>query len=169
METVAGTFRSIEEARRAVSHLRHAGFSPAQFSVTTSLMISNAQAGTESLFTTDIVQLDAQGTGPFGPLWIRQDTARPSLGLHAIMPSATRPGFDVSSFFDVFMELSTDGVNYIPADRSLRLQAASPPSGPGTLFIMGVNAAGIALNWLGAHQLQTAKRRGFISLGVEQR
>ena len=129
-------------------------FSPAQLIGPAVLKISNN--GSPSQFDTSLVQFQVQGQTPFGVLFIRESPTLPSLGQHSVQPTAR--GYQVSSFFDVFLELSTDGVNYIPADRSIRVQASAPPSSPGSLFIKGITGGGGTLQWLGPFTLQSAPK-----------
>ena len=129
-------------------------FSPAQLIGPAVLKISNN--GSPSQFDTSLVQFQVQGQTPFGVLFIRESPTLPSLGQHSVQPTAH--GYQVSSFFDVFLELSTDGVNYIPADRSIRVQASAPPASPGSLFIKGIAAGGGTLQWLGPFTLQSAPK-----------
>jgi len=121
--------------------------------------ISNTTAGaaTMSTFDTEMVQLDVTGNTPFGPFRLRESPSRPSLGKHTIRP--VPGGFRISSFFDVFLELSTDnGITWIPADRAIRVEASAPPAGPGALFITRNPASGkIRLQWLGNYQLQSSE------------
>jgi hypothetical protein len=63
------------------------------------------------LFDSEIVQLDAVIPIPGTPgVRLRESPTRPSLGTTMVTtsPSLSRP-FNVSSFFDIFTELSTDG------------------------------------------------------------
>ena len=87
---------------------------------------------------------------------LRESPTRQSLGKHTIRPATG--GFRISSFFDVFLELSTDqGVSWIPADRAIRVEASAPPPAPGALFITRSAQSGkISLQWLGNYQLQSA-------------
>jgi hypothetical protein len=78
------------------------------------------------------------------------------MGRHTIRSDPR--GYRISSFFDVFTELSTDGgVTWIPANRSIRLEASAPPAAPGSLFITK-NAAGsgATLQWLGPFTVQSS-------------
>jgi hypothetical protein len=117
---------------------------------------TSAAGDTTSTFDTEMVQMNLSGIGPFGPVMLRESPTKQSLGKHTIRSDPR--GFRVSSFFDVFTELSTDGgVTWIPADRSIRIEASAPPAAPGSLFI-SKNAAGsgASLEWLGPFTLQSS-------------
>jgi hypothetical protein len=121
--------------------------------------ISNTTTGSASMssFDTEMLQLDLSGQGVLGPFMIRESPSKQSLGKHTIRPSSG--GFRISSFFDVFLELSTDaGATWIPADRSIRVEASAPPPAPGALFISkSPGSVKYRLQWLGDYQLQSSE------------
>jgi hypothetical protein len=131
---------------------------PAQASGPLSVTISNTTpAGNPtSSFDTEIVSLNLAGTSPeFGNFMLRESPTRQSLGQHSIRQDPR--GFRVSSFFDVFLELSTDGgSSWIPADRSIRVQASTPPAAPNSIFVTSYTQTGLVLNWLGSFTPQSA-------------
>jgi hypothetical protein len=87
-----------------------------------------SDTGSTGFFETEMLALSLNGNGPFGPFMIRESPTKQSLGKHTLRSSTQ--GFLVSSFFDVFLELSTDGgQSWIPADRSIRVQVGNPPCG----------------------------------------
>jgi hypothetical protein len=115
---------------------------------------NNTGTGSTSFFDTEMLQLSLQGNGPFGPFMIRESPTKQSLGRHTIRSDPR--GFRISSFFDVFLELSTNGgENWIPADRSIRVQASSPPAAPNSIFVSR-DLDVLILNWLGSFTLQSA-------------
>ena len=131
-------------------------WSPAQASGPVNIKISNTtlSGNTTSTFDTEMLQLDLSGTSPqFGNFRLRESPTLQSLGRHTIRPDPR--GFRISSFFDVFLELSTDGVNWFPADRSIRVQPSSPPAAPNSLFVTHTNGSPV-LNWLGSFPLQSS-------------
>jgi len=84
-----------------------------------------SDAGGTSTFDTEMLQLDLAG----GTVLIRESPTLQSLGKHTIRPDGSL--FRIGSFFDVFLELSTDGgASWIPADRAIRVQPSSPPPPP---------------------------------------
>jgi hypothetical protein len=65
---------------------------------------------------------------------VRESPTKQSLGRQTIAPDPR--GYRVSSFFDVFLELSTDGGgSWNPANRSTRLLPSLPPAVPGSIFV----------------------------------
>jgi hypothetical protein len=88
---------------------------------------------TTATFDTEMLSLDLFGIGPIGTVAIRESPTKQSLGKHTLRSDAR--GYRVSSFFDVFLELSTDdGITWIPASRPMRVLASLPPAVPGTIF-----------------------------------
>jgi hypothetical protein len=130
-------------------------FPPTPASGPVNIKITNTTGtGSTSTFDTEMLQLDLSGNGPFGPFMLRESPTKQSLGRHSIRPDPR--GYRISSFFDVFLELSTDGGNqWIPTDRSIRVQASSPPAAPNSLFVTHTNGSAV-LNWLGSFPLQSS-------------
>jgi len=136
--------------------LDNVNFLPAQAGGSMSVTMSNttSSGGTVSTFDTRITQMSLTGFSQFGSLMLRQSASKPSLGKHAIRPD-TR-GYRVSSFFDVFTELSTDGGStWMAADRSIRMEASASPAAPGSLFVSKSNSVA-TLQWLGPFTLQSS-------------
>jgi hypothetical protein len=109
--------------------------------------------GSTSTFDTEMSQLDIGG-GSLPTEWmIRESPTLQSLGKHTI---ASDPrGYRVSSFFDVFLELSTDGGNtWIPANRSIRVQASLPPAAPNSIYVTQSGNSAI-LKWQNSFTLQS--------------
>lgn len=134
-------------------------WSPAQATGPLSVTISNTSpnGSTMSFFATEITRMNVSGVSPqFGNFMLRESPTKQSLGQHTLRPDPR--GYRVSSFFDVFTELSTDnGASWIPADRSMRLSASAPAAAPGSLFISKIPTGGSALlQWLGPFTVQTA-------------
>jgi hypothetical protein len=116
--------------------------------------ISNTTvAGSTSTFDTEMLQLDISGGSLPPAMMIRESPTKQSLGKHTIAPDPH--GYRVSSFFDVFLELSVnDGLDWIPAERSIRVQASVPPAAPGSIF--GSKAGpNILLQWQNNFTLQS--------------
>ena len=131
-------------------------WSAAQASGPISVTISNTTpaGGTNSTFKTQILSLNLSGVSQFGSFLLRQSPTKPSLGQHTIHSDPR--GYRVSSFFDVFTELSLDGgSNWIAADRSMHMEASAPPAAPNSIFVTASNNT-IGLNWIGAFTLQSA-------------
>jgi hypothetical protein len=91
-------------------------------------MTHTSNTGSTAQFDTEMLQLNLYGNASFGPFELRESPTKQSLGKHTLR--STGQGLLVSSFFDVFMELSVDGgASWIPANRSIRVQIANPPCG----------------------------------------
>ena len=88
-----------------------------------------------------------------GPVYLRLQTNNPSVGQHTIRQTAG--GYSISSFFDVWLELSTDNVNWYSATNSLRLLPSLPPVTPGPLSIARQSATSVVLTWPGVWTLQS--------------
>jgi len=130
---------------------------PLTVTISNTTTSATGTAGTNT-FDTEMLQLDLSGVSAFGPFMLRESPTKQSLGKHTIRSDPR--GFRISSFFDVFLELSTDGgASWIPADRSMRVQASAPPAAPGSLFISalpGTAGGGVHLQWLGSYPLQSS-------------
>jgi hypothetical protein len=134
-------------------------WSSAQGNGSMSVMIRNASAVGDptTTFITQIQSLNLTvASSQFGTLLLRQDPSNPSTGRHTIRSDPR--GYRISSFFDVFVDLSTDGgKTWIPANRSMRIEASAPPAAPGSLFISkSVAGGGATLEWLGPFTVQSS-------------
>jgi hypothetical protein len=132
---------------------------PAHGTGSMKVMMSNASAAgdTTTTFITQIQSLDLTVPGTqFGNITMQQDPSNPSMGRHTIRSDPR--GYRVSSFFDVFVDLSTDGGDtWIPANRSIRMEASAPPAAPGKLFLSkNAGGSGATLEWLGPFTLQSS-------------
>jgi hypothetical protein len=122
--------------------------------LTTKITNTSAAGDTTETFATEILSLDLVVNSQFGTFRLRESPTKQSLGRHTIRSDPR--GFRISSFFDVFLELSTDGgVTWIAANRSIRVQASSPPAAPNSLFVTHTNG-NVTLNWLGSFPLQSS-------------
>lgn len=80
--------------------------------------------GGRQLFDTEMLSLDLSGAA-LG-FMLRESPTRVSLGKHTVRPDPSGLFF-VSSFFDVFLDLSIDGgQTWIPADRAIRVNLNPP-------------------------------------------
>ena len=85
-----------------------------------------------------------QSSGGLAPLMIRESPTLASVGQHMVTPVGDGT-FIISSFFDVFTELSLDGGNtFFPASSSFRLNIESVPE-PTTLLLACVGVTGVVL------------------------
>jgi hypothetical protein len=112
--------------------------------------ITNSGGSNPTLYNMELQELDIEA----GTMMIRESPTKQSLGRHTIKPDPR--GFRVSSFFDVFLELSVDGGGtWIPATRSVRLQSSMPPAAPGSIFV-SQDGPSLILNWQNAFTLESA-------------
>jgi hypothetical protein len=81
--------------------------------------------GTRS-FDTEMLQLDLSGGTLPSDLQFRESPSQPSLGSLTAIEAGSR--FQISSFFDVFLEVSSDGgTTWLPAATPVLLDLAPPP------------------------------------------
>ena len=111
---------------------------------------NNGGNGNPTVYDTEMLQLNLI----LGTFRLRESPTKQSLGKHTIGPDPR--GYRISSFFDVFLELSTDGgQTWIPADRSIRMAVGAPPAAPGSIFL-SQDLNSIVLNWQNGFTLQSA-------------
>jgi hypothetical protein len=122
-----------------------------------SVIISNTTpAGSfTSIFATEMLSLNLTGDSPSGPMMLRESPTKQSLGRHMI--GSDPRGYRVSSFFDVFLELSMDdGATWTPANKALRLHTSVPPPIPESVFVTQTTATNLVLQWQNSFTLQSA-------------
>src|SRR6185503_3828341 len=84
-----------------------------------------ADSGDLRMFDTEMLSLNLNGNTPLGPFMLRESPTRASTGKHTIRTTGG-PSL-ISSFFDVFLELSVNGgQSWMPANRSIRVQLGEP-------------------------------------------
>ena len=83
-------------------------FVPVRASGNVSVALQKLRASPSHVFDTEMLQLDITGNYPGGVVMIRESPTLPSYG-GTIIQSIGGGTFEVSSFFDVFLELSMDG------------------------------------------------------------
>jgi hypothetical protein len=116
---------------------------------------TSAAGDTTSTFDMEMLSLTLTGTSPLGSFMLRESPTKQSLGKHTIRSDPR--GYRISSFFDVFLELSKDGgATWGAANRSIRLQASSPPAAPNSIFVTHNTNGNVILNWLGSFPLQNS-------------
>jgi hypothetical protein len=101
----------------------------------------SSDAGGLSYFNEEIYSLDIRGNTPYGPMMIRESPTMPSLGQATIEPDSG--GYQISSFFDVFTELSLDGgQTWAPATTGyVHIELVPEPS---AFFALFAGIAGLA-------------------------
>jgi hypothetical protein len=93
---------------------------------------NNSELGT---FATQLTALDLTGSGGGHSFELMLDPTKTSTGQTTISPSGG--DFRVSSFFDVFVELSIDGGTPVPdvASRHITLESVPEPGTAGLAFL----------------------------------
>lgn len=106
-----------------------AGFSaPTSATATVRVRTTNTcSSGACSYFDTEMLQLDISGGNLPGGVMVRESPSKASLGKTSVRESPTK-GHLISSFFDVFTELSLDGgQTWSPSTTPMRLQLETAP------------------------------------------
>lgn len=127
---------------------------PATASGPASVTISNTTpvGSPISTFDMEVVSLNLTGSSPLGAIMLRESPTKQSLGKHTIAPDPR--GYRVSSFFDVFTEISLNGgETWIPANRSIRMLPSLPPAVPGTIFAAQIGT-NVVVQWQNNFTLQ---------------
>ena len=90
---------------------------------------------TTGTFNTEMLQMDLSGSSGFGPLQLRESPTLPSTGQSTITDIGGGQ-FNVSSFFDVFTELSVDGgATWNPSQGPPSHVDAGPLPEPSTMIL----------------------------------
>jgi hypothetical protein len=106
-----------------------------------------------------VTGLTSRSTWIGGPVFLRIDPSsnNPSVGQHTIRQTAG--GYRISSFFDVWLQESTDQVDWHSATNSLRLLPSLPPRtrsiSPASITFT-LNGNNLVLYWTGSFVLQNA-------------
>jgi hypothetical protein len=80
------------------------------------------------MFDTEMLTFNISGGTLAAGAMLRESPTLTSTGQTTM--TATNGGYAISSFFDVFLELSLDaGANWVPATASSRIQLVGPPVG----------------------------------------
>jgi PEP-CTERM motif len=118
------------------------------FDITYRIAYSGTEADGTNDYNTEMLSLNLSGSaassgGPI-PFMIRESPTLPSLGIHTVNfePDST---YFITSFFDVFTELSLDGgQTFYPAIVPVHLEITAAPE-PGTLALAALGAVGLPL------------------------
>ncbi|MCE9620031.1 MAG: hypothetical protein K8R92_08975 [Planctomycetes bacterium] len=102
--------------------------------------------GSTRLYDTEMLALNIEVNTPTGPLMIRESPTLQSTGKYAIRESPIFPTFDsefrITSFFDVFTELSLDGgQTWIPADGAGHFDIGPTVPAPGVAGLLALSGA----------------------------
>ena len=94
--------------------------------------------GGTQLFDTEMLSLNIANAA--AGFQLRESPTRQSLGKHTVRPG-NNGNYFVSSFFDVFLDLSIDGgASWVPANRAIRVQLAVPcETNPPTVVSIGAD------------------------------
>ena len=111
-----------------VSQDNGATFQPATGTAQVAVRVTHAfDAGGRSFFDTEMLQLDLTGAGVPPGMRLRESPTLASTGKTTIRPVAG--GYMISSFFDVFTDLSMDGgATWLPAVQSAHVELRNDPA-----------------------------------------
>lgn len=118
-------------------------------SVTANGLVSTIVHGkignTTGTFNTEMLAMNLSGVSPFGPFMIRESPTLPSLGVTSV--TALGGGlYNISSFFDVFTELSLDGgITWVPDSNGPERVTLVPVPEPSICALGGLAAGLLAL------------------------
>ena len=152
------TFSQASTAMKCEFSMDGVNYYPVTASGGISMTISNTLSG--GMYSTEITAMNFNGTingGQFSgvALGLRESPTIVSKGKTIIAPDPR--GWRISSFFDVFTEISIDtNPNYTPASKSLRVQATMPAPMPQSIFVTQISKTNIVLNWQNNLTLQGA-------------
>jgi hypothetical protein len=129
-------------------------FYPATLSGSSTIEVynTNGVSGNTTVYSMQMTQLAASGSWVGGSVYLRESPTLATLGQHTVAPDPR--GYRISSFFDVFTELSPDNVNWYPANRSLRVLASVPPALPSSIFASR-SGTNVVLQWQNNFPLQS--------------
>jgi hypothetical protein len=127
-------------------------FSPAALSGSSTIAVynTNGVSGNTTTYSMQMTQLNASGGA--GSFYLRVSPTQPTLGRHTIGPDPR--GYRISSFFDVFTELSLDNVNWYSANAPMRVLASIPPAVPGSMFASRIGN-NVVVQWQNNFTLQS--------------
>jgi hypothetical protein len=125
------------------------GFGPIMAKITN----TSAAGDSTATFDTEMLEMNLFVESPLVPMMLRESPSKASLGRHTLRSDPR--GFRVSSFFDVFLELSTDGGGtWYPASRAMRLLSSLPPAAPASIFVKHI-ANSAVMEWQNSFTLQS--------------
>jgi len=117
------------------------GIGPATLTGPVTVHTCDRLLSTTGTFDTEIIAMSLTADSPLGPVEMRQDPNRPSLGRTTITDLGGGL-YHIDSFFDVFTELSVGGSQWIPCDYSTRIELVPEPA---TMCLLGVGLFGLAV------------------------
>ena len=114
------------------------GFGPMSLTGPVVVRTFDRALSTAGTFDTEIVSMSLSGSSPLGPIMIRQDPSRASLGVTDIFDLGGGL-YHIDSFFDVFTELSVDGgASWVGCDYSTHMYLVPEPATVGLLMLGGL-------------------------------
>ena len=115
---------------------------PAQSTGPVQTLVLNKIGNTTGTFDTEMLQLNLNGTSPFGPFMIRESPTLQSLGQTKITDIGGGL-YHIDSFFDVFTELSVDGgASWMPSAGPAHVNLTGVPE-PSTVALLGISLLGL--------------------------
>ena len=119
METFQSTFDAVEIGL---------GLGAIHLTGPTSVMTYNKVGNTTGTFNTEIISMSLSGSTSLGPIIVRESPVYQSMGVTTITDIGGG-SYDITSFFDVWTELSVDGgQTWIPCDASTRMTLVPEPA-----------------------------------------
>ena len=89
------------------------------------VMVSVTGTADPTIFDTEMLQLDIAG-GTLGAVMLRESPTRQSLGRTTVVPSGSQ--YAIGSFFDIFVDMSLDGIVWTPANRAGHVELRRDPT-----------------------------------------
>jgi hypothetical protein len=127
---------------------------PALGTASVSIAVTNTGMGNLTYPTTNyaIGVLTLNGTAEWegGPIYVRQDPGNPSLGMRIVQQTSS--GYKESTSLNVYLDVSSDDVDFLPPSGSLLLQDSAPPPGRPTIHVQQQGTS-VVLNWQGGGTL----------------
>jgi hypothetical protein len=101
--------------------------------------------GAISVFSNSVVQLNMRGTWAGGTLFIRKSVSSPTTG--QTIYTTTSGGFMISSFIDLQLQISSDGINFFSGNAPTHLELSGTPGVPATLSISNAPVGNVVVSW----------------------
>ena len=135
-----------------------ASFTPVSVPASVGVRVSSTEDdGDTRFFDTEMLQLSLEGGSLPPGVMIRESPTRQSTGGTSMRQPQGQTGFQIASFFDIFLEVSTDGgATWTPSSTgpsrvSLDTLTANPCAGPSALTVeRSPDGTSVIISWIGA-------------------
>jgi hypothetical protein len=106
-------------------------FFPGTMIGTIRIQISNTNAPLDgaTFYRLQALQWDMAGDADFGPFYLRQSPTKSSPGTNIVVHQSSQGGVLAAASIDLNLQLSTDSVNYLAANKALHHTLVNPPCG----------------------------------------